>query len=197
MKKLISFLSILALIGGVAVAEVQIDKGQEKDDSKSAFVVVRYGRTNAIANNGNMISKDRVVVWDTTSNDGVTVNLSTTSNDAAVAGVTIDDIPGSSRDNSAASDLGYDNWGRMRVYGRHASVSWDSSTLVGTQGGAIPAGSKVSVSGRATVGGAAGVFRAASEDASGLNNVSKDHFGFLSETPSAGDKTADIFIKTM
>lgn len=194
---LIMFLSGMALNGNKAFADVQIDSGQEKSTTKRVFFIGRYARTNAIATNGNVISTDRVVVWDSVSDDGVTVNLSTTSYDALVAGVTLDEIPGSSRDNSAANDLGYNNWGRILVYGRHATVSWDQSTV---DGGSFTVGSKVAVSTK--LGGTAGIFAPnTSPDgtAAGYRStaISYDSFGVLLDAPAAGDKTADIFVNRM
>ena len=189
---LISFALLLGL-GGTAFAS-QLDAGQAKSYSKIVFFVGRYGRTNPLGTNGNAISKDSVVIWDTTSDDGVTVNISTTSSDPAVAGVTIDDIPGTSRDNTAVLDESSSNWGRIQVYGRHANVSWDSSTIPGTAGGTLSAGAKVSVSTK--LGGTAGIFRNASSDLAG-SPVSVDSLGFLLKSPAATDKTTDIFVKMM
>ena len=191
-KSLLFLFALLAVLGG-SVYAIQVDGGQSKSQSKVVFFVGRYGRTNALGTNGNVISKDRVVVWDTTSNDGVTINISTTSNDATVAGVTLDEIPGTSRDNTAANDESGGNWGRIQVYGRHADVSWDSSSSGGTQAGTVPAGSRVAVS--AKLGGTVGIFRGVSSDITSA--VSTDSLGFLTETPGQTDKTADIFVKTM
>ncbi len=195
MKKLLLLIALLFLGVGQSFAIVQIDQGQDKSATKSVYFVGRYARTNAIASNGLGISKDRVVVWDATSNDGVTVNLSGTSHDGLVAGVTIDDIGGVSSDLTAANATGLNTWGRIRVYGRHADVSWDQSqTSINAL--AAPVGSKVSVSGRPTTLGAAGTFRQASGDS--VNDaVSRDSFGSLLESPAATDKTVDIFIKNV
>lgn len=129
MKKPISWLlfSLLILSSGIAFADTQIDEGQGKDTSKVIFFVGRYARTTAIGTNGNMISKDRVVVWDKVSDDGVTIDYSTTSGDLLNVGVAMDDIPGSSRDNTAALDLSSPNWGRIQTWGKHASVFHDSN----------------------------------------------------------------------
>ena len=197
MKKILLLVLALTFVCvGVSFAEIQIDRGQTKDTSKSVFFVGRYARTVAIATSGNEISADRVVIWDSTSNDGVTVNYSTTSFDALVAGVSIDRIPGSSRDYTAASDLNYDNWGRIRAYGRHASVSFDGATPIGASGvTGAPAGSRVAQS---AVRGRATVYRGASEDiTTSIVGASRDSFGVLLETVVATDGVADIFVKTM
>ena len=199
MKKLIVVffaLSVLFLTGGLvnnAFAELQVDRGQEKSAAKRVFFVARYARTNALATSGNVISTDRVVVWDSVSDDGVTVDMSTTSHDALVVGVTLDEIPGSSRDNSTTLDLNYSNWGRILVYGRVSAVSWDQS-MVDTNSVAVPIGSRVSVSARNA--GAVGAFRQISSDVVN-SSVSRDSFGVLLDSPAAGDKTADIFVKNL
>lgn len=132
MKKLIAFLSLLLLVGvGEVRADVQLDQGQSKDTAPVVFFVGRYARTGAIATAGaQVISADSVVVWDTTSADGVTIQSSTTSNDPLVAGVTMDLIPGSSRDNTAAQDLSNNNWGRIQVWGLHTGLRANTTTNV-------------------------------------------------------------------
>ena len=118
MRKLFSLvLALVVMFGGVSYAELQTDKGTTRGQAgaNSQFFVARNGRVTGI-------SADRVVIWDTTSNDGVTVTTTTTSADRLVAGVTIDAIPGVTSDNTAASGLSQNNWGRVKTYGRHANV---------------------------------------------------------------------------
>lgn len=190
MKKLISLFSLSFLVlCGVAFADQQLDQGQSKDTAPKVFFVARYARTTALATSGNMISKDRVVVYDSTSSDGVTINYSTTSNDSLVAGVAMDNIPGSSRDTTAAQDLSYPNWGRIQTWGFYSGVSWDQSTSFG--GAALAAGVKVGVS--AQNAGAVGMFIQTSSDQV-RSAISKDALGILMKAPAAGDKTTDIFI---
>lgn len=180
-------------MGRVAFASLQIDEGQSKDTAtgKTIFFVGRFGRTNALGTAGNMVSKDRVVIWDAVSDDGVTINTSTTSNDSLAAGVTMDDIPGSSRDNTATLDLSYPNWGRIQTWGKHAAVSWDQSTAGGASS-LLAVGSMVGNSARGT--GTAGMYLLVSGDSTRAA-ISKDTLGFLLNSPAATDKTADIFIR--
>lgn len=193
MKKIISFLMALSLIGGSAFADLQIDKGQDKSTAPKIFFVGRFARTNAVGTNGNMISRDRAVIWDVTSNDGKTVQYTTTSHDPLFAGIAMDNIPGSSRDTTAANDEAGDNWGRIQTWGRQDNVSFDTHTTVGTGLEGPTAGLKVStsaVSGRVTV------FRQTSEETTqSVKAASQDYFGVLLETPAVGDGVADIFIK--
>lgn len=140
MKKFFVFVLALSLfgLGGLTVtnADVQIDSGQVKSTAAIKFFVARYARTGAVGTNGGFsISKDSVVVWDSTSADGVTVNTTTTIGDGLVAGITLDEILGSSRDNTAATDDGYSNWGRVQTWGFHADVR--AETAGGTTAGTI------------------------------------------------------------
>ena len=194
--KFLFFISVLALIGaGQLLADDQIDSGQERSVSKIVFFIGRYARTTTVAANGNELSEDRVVVWDSTSDDGVTVNYSSTSGDPLVAGVTMDRIPGSSRDNSATNDLGYTNWGRIQTYGFHSSVSFDTAhpVVLGTAGG-VTAGMKIMVDG---VNGRGTIFRSISDDANSARAATRDSYGVTMDAPAAGDGTTDIFIKAM
>jgi len=132
MKKLIAFLLLLLSFGiGEAKADVQIDEGQYKGTASVVFFVGRYGRTGAIATAGaNQISADSIVVWDTTSADGVSVQTSTTSGDPLAAGVTMDIIPGTSRDNTATLDRSNNNWGRIKVWGLHTGLRANTTSNV-------------------------------------------------------------------
>lgn len=193
MKKIMFFiLSALTLMGGVSFADVQIDEGQSKSVAPIKFMVARYARTGAVATAGaHEISKDSVVVWDSTSRDGVTVTTSTTSNDGLVAGVAMDLIPGSSRDNTALNDEAKNNWGRIQVWGLRQDVRWANHSL---QGGVQPsAGARVGTSGTAQ---SLGIYHEVAN--AGNNgehvNTSKDSLGVLLEQPTAGDTIVDIFI---
>ena len=136
MKRLFSFLlALIVLFGvnqGISYAGVQVDAGQThgQADAVSMFFVARNGRVAGI-------SADRVVILDANSNDGVSVTRTTLSYDRLSVGVTIDDIPGITSDETAASGLNQSNWGRVRVYGRHASVSLDSGSTVCVSGDAV------------------------------------------------------------
>lgn len=125
MKKISIFMLALTLCFGLgmseSLADVQIDSGQTKSTSAKKFFIGRVGRISSY-NNGNVISAGSIVVWDSASDDGVTVFTSTTTGDNLVAGVTIDAIPGSSRDNTAVEDDAYPNWGRIQTWGLHNSV---------------------------------------------------------------------------
>lgn len=200
MKKLLIAV-LLLLVGSTSYATVQIENGANRSDNKSVFVVARFARQIAFPS---VISKDKIVVWDATSNDGVTVNTTTTSHDALVAGITMDEIPGSSRDNSAVRDEGYSNWGRVRVYGHHVGLVAVGDAKAG--GVASAAGDRFSTSSTA---GSAGLFSTVSNDyltngvalydgTQGLRhfaNASKDSGGVIVNRTSA--TSWDVFVKCM
>ena len=131
MKKILFIALALTLALGqvVCFADVQIDEGQQKGTAAVKFFVARNARQT-------LISADRVVVWDSTSKDGVTVTTTTTSADKLVAGITIDDFSGVSSDEAANSDTSFGNWGRVQTWGLHEDVTTAS-------GGAYPAGSAI------------------------------------------------------
>lgn len=116
MKKYFIFaLALSVLFGtgmGVSFADVQIDEGQAHGTAAVKYFIGR------VASN-QIVSKDRVVVFDQTSDDGVTVTMTTTSRDALVAGITMEAITGISSD-SVASDLSRSNWGRVQTWGYHS-----------------------------------------------------------------------------
>lgn len=127
MKKILFLALALTLaVGGVSYADVQIDSGQAKDDVAIKFFVARNGTPT-------IISKDRVVVWDSTSKDGLTVALTTTSFDRLVAGVTLDLIPGISSD-SVTNDVGSNNWGRVQTWGYNDGLSTQAGTVISAAG---------------------------------------------------------------
>lgn len=160
LKKLSFILSLIALAfsgvvvgGSLGYADVQLDQGQSKDTAPKVFFVGRYGRTGAIATAGAFkISKDMVVLWDVTSADGVSVQTTTTAGEGLVAGIAMEDIAGSSRDNTAAQDLSYGNWGRIQTWGLNSAAlktgpSWtagDALCTSTTAGQLTPCNSAVS-----------------------------------------------------
>src|SRR3990167_9093985 len=183
MKKITLFiLALLVSVSGVSFAGVQIDRGQTRGQTGavSTFFVARNGRVAGI-------SADRVVIWDTTSADGVSVTTSTTSRDSLVAGVTIDAIPGVTSDSTAAANLTGGNWGRVQTYGFHSSVSFDTGAVACTAGTLV---------GQSNVAGRATVFEPISDDGVALQYPasSSDSFGVTVEACAAGNSTIDVQI---
>lgn len=190
MRKLVSIFLCAFLITGVGVvlADVQIDEGQSKSTAPIKWFTARYARDAAFPS---VISSGKVVVWDSTSNDGVTVNTTTTSYDGLAIGITIDTIPASSRDNSAANDEGYNNWGRVQVWGRAAAVSFDSGATT------CVAGSKVgahSAAGESTLFALSALSDDITVAARHMPNLSRDYIGVTLEACAAGNKDIDVFV---
>jgi len=131
MKKLFVFALILLLsCGQVVFADVQIDEGQKLGTAAVKFFVARNARPTA------GISKDYVVVWDSTSKDGVTVTTTTTSGDKLVAGIALDDFRGVTSDAAATSNSSFNNWGRVQTWGLHNNAKYVTGAVVAA-GGAL------------------------------------------------------------
>lgn len=124
MKKYISLMLLVGfvLMQGVGFAATEpSDTGIRKrvvgasaSVPTKVFQLVRFANrgANAIVNSGD------VVVWDTNSDDGVTVALTTTSGDGSIAGIAVSQIVSpDSGSSSAADDEGRNNWGYIQVYG--------------------------------------------------------------------------------
>lgn len=80
-------------------------EGATQDTAVREHVLVRLG---AIGNSATQIVSGDAVVWDTVSDDGVTVRLTTTSADGAFAGIAVGTIPTA----DAASTSAFDDVGR-------------------------------------------------------------------------------------
>lgn len=127
MKKLYS-LFLAALLVAVSVPAFAIDdptfanyikkraEGAKFADASRGVRLVRF--SNNGLNASSLVSGD-AVVWDTVSDDGVSVRTTTTSADGAFAGIVCTTIPTSdaSTGTSAYDDLGRRNWGWIVVEG--------------------------------------------------------------------------------
>ncbi len=117
----------LVFVGGVAYAGNQPDyeSYQEKANATQKKGVpvrtLKLVRNGAASPNASTISVDSVVIYDTTSDDGVTVTMTTTSLDGAIAGVVASgsNIPTSDATSgtTASDDAGRRNWGWIVVHG--------------------------------------------------------------------------------
>lgn len=123
--------------GTGAVGEIK-GSGNYASDCYRTFRLVRNSETGADVMH---ISPDSMVIWDTVSDDGVTVTLTTTSGDSRVAGVAVSNIltSDSGAGNTAVQDLGRRNWGYIQTYGL-CQVSVDSVSTT-TAGYALGTGS--------------------------------------------------------
>jgi len=140
MKKVISVLLVALLIGSVAFAATPGNRispgigfipvqGGTISDAQKTFRMVRYMPATATANSLTL-SADTIVIWDTNSDDGITVTTTTTSGDTRVAGVlanaclTPDPIG-----NTAAGDRNKRNWTWLQTYGLADVYVQDNGTL--------------------------------------------------------------------
>lgn len=112
------------LFGGVAFAidlpnepgMIKRMTGTSQDTTTRVYKLVRNSSAN---HNQPSMSADLLVVYDTNSDDGVSVRVTTTSGDGAIAGIIVTTIPTSDAvsGTSAADDAGRRNWGYMLVHG--------------------------------------------------------------------------------
>lgn len=96
--------------------EIRRGTGGQQADAQRSVRLVRFG--NRGANVSSLVSGD-VVIWDTLSDDGVTIATTTTSADGAIAGIVCTTIPtadGSA--NTAFDDQGRRNWGYIITSGK-------------------------------------------------------------------------------
>ena len=142
-KRIIALLLVALLIGGVAFAATPGHRvspgigfipvqGGTISDPQNTFRMVRYMPRNAGATS-DTLSADTIVIWDTNSDDGVTITTTVISGDSRVAGVianaclTPDPIG-----NSAAKDRNKRNWTWLQTYGKaDVYVSDGAAMLVG------------------------------------------------------------------
>lgn len=124
--KLIALVLILGLCSFVGVAyatdypanpgEIKRPIGGRSSTAVRTYMLCRNGSQSA---NLGIISIGSAVVWDTISDDGVTVRMTTTSGDNAFAGIAVTTIQTSDNNTATAAshDDGRRNWGYIQVYG--------------------------------------------------------------------------------
>jgi hypothetical protein len=153
MKKIfILVLAALFVLSGFAMAAPNYSpgtgdifgNGTPAGESHKIFRLVRNGYVGSSVANTGGVSVDSIVIWDTISDDGRTVTLSTTSGDSRVAGVVVGGIMLSSEagtiGNTATQQIGKRNWGWIQTYGK-CEVSMDATSSV-VAGYAIGCGSQ-------------------------------------------------------
>jgi len=128
MKKIVFLaLALFLILGQVAFAfEYQypgpgdkFGQGKFPDEPHKTFRWVRY-IPRVEGDNIIFLSRDSIVIWDTNSDDGVTVTTTTTSMDIRVAGIAVVSILSNEKGtagNSATQDIGKRNWGWIQTYG--------------------------------------------------------------------------------
>lgn len=192
MKKIISLVVVALLLSGVVYAAQPLKspgvgdilgQGKFPSDPHRIFRLVRFipptGGVNSFG-----ISADSIVIWDLNSDDGVTVTVTTTSYDSAVAGIlavdtlTPDTIAGLGK--SAANSIGLRNWTWLQTYGK-AECQVQKTCSTATEGDALATGS---------IAGSACDFLA-SATSSGANG----NAGFFYDTGAADAKNVEVFLK--
>ena len=167
MRKLFSVLIAVLLLAGTAYAATPgyrrnpgtgdiLGQGKYQSDAHKIFRMVRY--VPVTYSGASTLEADSIVVWNLTSDDGVTVTTSTTSSDSAVAGIIVQQALTPDTDgNTAAQDAGQGNWTWLQTYGlsqcdlsADGAVASGAAMGTGTSAGAATAhtvSSKTTLSG--------------------------------------------------
>lgn len=186
-RKFILVLLAVLFIAGTAIAATPGDRTSPgrgeistmpyPSDPPKKFRVVRFVGTAG----GSAQAKDSIVVWDSTLDDGITINTTTTSGDSTVAGVLVTAaLTQDTADNTAVQDIGKDNWAWLQTYG--LSQVDTSSAVAIVAGGAM---------GTSTTAGAATMFLPSTTSP----NV-QGYAGFFFDAASAGATDVECFVKT-
>jgi len=144
-KKLALLLLIGVMVSGTSFAafinpsESTIDaekkglSGRKMGDQAAVVLLVRNSGSSTTALS---ITANDVVVYDTNSDDGVSVRLTTTSADGAIAGIAVSTFQSSdaSTGTTASDDYGRRNWGYILVHGKtnaKTSAGGTNGNLIG------------------------------------------------------------------
>lgn len=196
MKKLILILLTFGMLSGTAFAgppetDILSEKkglgGRRQGDQAAVIVLVRNSGASASSTALNIVSAD-AVVYDTNSDDGVSVRLTTTSADGALAGIAVTAITSSDATSgtSAFDDNGRRNWGYILVHGRCLA----KTSAGGTNGNNIGDAFITSVDS-----GAITTFALLNSDAGGVNSALKTSTatgGFFYDAAVAGATFAEV-----
>ena len=138
-KRIIAIVVVILFMGSMAYSVPATNNngpgdilGQGKLDSQASkiFRLVRYEPASA-TNDSKTLTSECIVIWDTTSDDGVTVTTTVTSGDNAVAGVivatTLTPEQGAIGQ-TAAQDSGKRNWTWLQTYGYCKVLASDALT---------------------------------------------------------------------
>ena len=160
--------------------------GGRQSVSTKVYKLVRFANRgpNALVDSGD------VLVWDTVSDDGVAVSLTTTSADGAIAGIAVTQIESAdSASSSAADDDGRRNWGYIIVHGvtaADASSGGHNSANVGDPFvTSVDSGAITTLQDRAT---------GAPTNTAGVRNGLASG-GFYLDTPGVTDTSVQVFVR--
>lgn len=143
MKKALLLLIALLFVSGVAIAETpayRLSPGAGEIKSKhgteavpdKTFRLVRYVPATGTLDSAS-IDAGSVVIWDTQSDDGITVTTTTTSYDSRVAGILVlTTLTPENLANDVTEDVGKRNWGWLQTYGlSRVNIQTDGTATVG------------------------------------------------------------------
>ena len=117
-----------ALNEGSAI-HVKEGSGATQADALRVYQMVRYPENNA---DDITLTTGQVVVWDTFSDDGVTIGLlANTGSIDSVAGVVVGDILTADTTGDAEASTGRRNWGYIQTYGFNEDANVQSTLAVG------------------------------------------------------------------
>lgn len=157
--------------------------GASQDTTVKVFKLVRYPKR---GQNDTSLAVNDVVVYDTNSDDGVTVTTSTVSADGSIAGIVVTTIQtADGNSTTAAGDNGRRNWGYIQVHGRTTA----KVTAAGT--GGHSAGDPWFTS---TDAGAVCGIQSSVSLSTGLAKKISARGGFFFDDAVTADTTADVFV---
>lgn len=154
-----------------------LGQGKYASDAHKIFRLVRY--VPATYSGATALAADSIVIWDLTSDDGVTVTTTTTSSDSAVAGIIVSAVATGDTGKTAVQAVGDANWTWLQTYGK------SQVNFVATTGG-IAAGAAF---GTSTTAGEAAAFVSSTTNASVQGKA-----GFAYDTATAGTDDVEVFI---
>lgn len=187
-KRIILVLLAVLFIAGTTLAATPGDRTSPgrgeiatmpyPSDPPKRFRLVRWVGAGATEST---LAKDSIVVWDTTIDDGVTINTTTTSYDSSVAGILVTAaLTQDTSDNTAVQDIGKDNWAWLQTYGL-SQVNIGASQNV-EAGGAM---------GTSTTAGKSGRFLAST-----TASTAEGYAGFYFDAAAAEATDVECFVKT-
>ncbi len=187
MRKLFLVLLAVLFIAGTALAATsgnrtspgrgEIIEMPFPSDPPKIFRLVRWVGAGATEST---LAKDSIVVWDTTIDDGVTINTTTTSYDSSVAGILVTAaLTQDTVDNTAIQDIGKDNWAWLQTYGL-------SQVYIGASQNVEAAGAM----GTSTTAGGSGRFLGSTTASTAQGNA-----GFYFDAAAAGATDVECFVR--
>lgn len=175
-------------------------QGGLQTDPPKTFRMVRFVQTNT-TNNAHLVTAETIVIWHTASeDDGVTVTVSTLSQDSRVAGILATNaLTQETIGNTVAQDRGLRNWTWLQTYGK-------AQVTIGS-GAKAALGGLMGCAGNSSYEGTAGSVQLTVDPGltgtelggSGDGNAGTTQFGvagFFMDSGTAGATDVDVFIRT-